>query len=83
MLNQIVSIFGSVFRACAVWLENLFSASSMLGFYLGAIGIVAMIRFILMPLFGGGVTSGSDTVLVSHSRSNSLHHSDSSDEVTM
>lgn len=42
-----------------------------------------MIRFILMPLFRGGVTAGSDKVSSrSGSGSNEVSNSPSSDEVT-
>lgn len=77
MDNQIINLFKSIFISCSNWLEVLFSSTSMLGFYLGVVGIVVSIRFILMPLFRGGVTGGSDKV---SSRSVSSCDSDSSDE---
>lgn len=81
MASNFFSIMQQVFTSCANWLEELFSASGVLSIYLGALGIVLMIRFVLMPLFRGGVTSGSDKVS-SRSGSNEVTNSPSSDEVT-
>lgn len=81
MVSNFIIIMELVFNACSDWLEQLFSASEVFPIYLGAVGIALMIRFILMPLFRGGVTAGSDKVS-SRVGSNEVSNSSSSDEVT-
>lgn len=70
-----------IFESCSSWLEDLFAANGMYTIFLGSIGIVLIVRFILMPLFRGGVTAGSDKVSA-RSGSNEVSNSPASDEVT-
>lgn len=61
MAASILQLFSTAFNAASIWFTSIFQRSQMLGVYLGVIALYLMIRFILLPLFGGS-GAGSDKV---------------------
>lgn len=61
MAASILQLFATAFNAASIWFTSIFQRSQMLGVYLGVIALYLMIRFILLPLFGGS-GAGSDKV---------------------
>ena len=59
MTASILQLFATAFNAASNWFTSIFQRSQMLPVYLGVIALYLMIRFILLPLFGGSGV-GSD-----------------------
>lgn len=58
MFDQIVFIFGNVANASQEWLIKLLSASGATPFYIACFSVLLAVRFLIMPIMGGGM--GSD-----------------------
>lgn len=70
MFGQVVEMLTNVFIASTNWFSTVFRAAGMYDFYLAAIVLLLIVRFILRPLFGGSFRAGSsDTAQKSKSRS--------------
>lgn len=61
MAAEILQLFTTALNAASSWFTSIFQQSGMMGVYLGVIALFLMIRFILLPLFGGS-GAGSDKV---------------------
>lgn len=61
MSSEILQLFATALNAASIWFTSIFQRSEMIGVYLGVIALFLMIRFILLPLFGGS-GAGSDKV---------------------
>lgn len=61
MASQILQLFTTALNAASNWFTSIFQRSEMISVYFGIIALFLMIRFILLPLFGGS-GAGSDKV---------------------
>lgn len=66
MAAQFNQIFGNVISTAISWFERMLATSGYTGFYLAAIFLVFISKFLLSPIFGTFVAvSASDTVRTS------------------
>lgn len=68
MVNQVMQVFNTAFRACSDWFLHIFLSSGVSDIYFVFIFIILLVRFVLSPIVGK-VTSGSDRARKSGSRS--------------
>lgn len=50
---DLVSFFTRVFTACTQWFDSILSRTNTSSWLLAAVGVIASIRFLLIPIFGG------------------------------
>lgn len=63
ILAYVGIILSTVFANVVSWVNKIFSATGMAGWYLAAISIVLMVRLFVSPFVGASISSGASDMV--------------------